>query len=226
MPATVISTANAEHYKWGGPNATDCDAWYLVRTPEINIIEELMPPGTSETLHHHVHARQFMFVLEGQLTLMVEHHDFLLHPGEGLEVAPGQLHQAINRSSANARFVVTSQPPSHDDRIEDSAAAPTPADDTAITALVLKIYRQMLAGHVDPTLITPEMSAALTPDTLVQAQMLFQQLGEPAKLTLKMHMPSADGTSYVYTGAFTTGDFQVLIEINKAGQVSGYRLVP
>jgi len=118
MPATVISAANAEHYTWGGPNSTDCDAWYLVRTPDLNIIEELMPPGTSETPHHHVHARQFFFVLAGELTLSVEHHDFLLHPGEGLEVAPGRLHQAINRSASPVRIVVTSQPPSHDDRIE------------------------------------------------------------------------------------------------------------
>jgi mannose-6-phosphate isomerase-like protein (cupin superfamily) len=232
MPATIITTANAEHYKWGGPNSTDCDAWYLVKTPDLNIIEELMPPGTAETPHHHVHARQFVFVLEGQLTMMVEHHDFLLHPSEGLEIAPGQVHQAINRSAAPVRFVMTSQPPSHDDRIED-AVAPTQqanpaatADTEAVTALVLKIYRQMMAGKVDPTLITPEMRAALTPDTLAQAQALFQQLGEPSKLTLKMHMPSAGGTSYVYSGTFTTGDFQVLIEINKAGQVSGYRLVP
>jgi mannose-6-phosphate isomerase-like protein (cupin superfamily) len=225
MPATIITTANAEHYKWGGPNSTDCDAWYLVKTADLNIIEELMPPGTSETPHHHVHARQFVFMLEGQLTMMVEHHDFLLHPGEGLEVAPRQMHQAINRSAAPVRFVMTSQPPSHDDRVEDSAAAAPPADDP-VTALVLKIYRQMMAGKVDPSLLTPEMNAALTPDTLVQAQILFQQLGEPSKLTMKMHMPSAGGTSYVYTGTFVTGDFQVLIDVNKAGQVSGYHLAP
>ena len=225
MPATIISTANAEHYKWGGASNADCDAWYLVKTPDLNIIEELMPPGTSETPHHHVHSRQFVFVLEGQLTMMVEHHDFLLRPNEGLEVAPGQMHQAINRSTASVRFVMTSQPPSHDDRVEDTTAA-APSKDDPVTALVLKIYRQMMAGKVDPTLLTPEMNAALTPATLAQAQMLFQQLGEPTKVTMKTHAPSATGTSYVYTGTFTTGDFQVLIEINKAGQVSGYRLAP
>jgi len=225
MPATIVSTANAEHYKWGGPNSTDCDAWYLVKTADLNVIEELMPPGTAETPHHHVRARQFVFVLEGQLTMMVEHHDFLLHPGDGLEVAPGQVHQAINRGAASARFTMTSQPPSHDDRVEDTAAAPASAED-AVTALVLKIYRQMMAGKVDRTLLTPQMNAALTPDTLAQAQALFQQLGEPSKLALKMHMPSPDGTSYVYTGTFKAGDFQVLIEVNKAGQVGGYRLVP
>jgi mannose-6-phosphate isomerase-like protein (cupin superfamily) len=229
MPATIISTANAEHYKWGGPNNTDCDAWYLVKVPELNVIEELMPPGTAETPHHHIRARQFVFVLEGQLTMMVEHHDFLVPPGEGLEVAPGQIHQAINRSSAPVRFTMTSQPPSHDDRVEDAAAvtpaAPSAAD-AAVTDLVLKLYRQMMAGKVDSTLLTPQMNAALTPDTLAQAQALFTQLGEPAKLVMNMHMPSAGGTSYVYTGTFTTGDFKVLIEINNAGQVSGYRLAP
>ena len=227
MPATIVSTANAEHYKWGGPQGTDCDGWYLVRTGELNIIEELMPPGASETLHHHVHARQFFFVLEGRLTLMVEHHDFLLGAGEGIEVAPGQLHQAINRGELPLRLIVTSQPPSHDDRVEDSAAAHAPAGSgDAVTALVLKIYRQMMAGKVDASLLTPEMNAALTPGVSAQAQALFLQLGEPSKLTLKMQMPSVDGTAYVYTGTFTTGDFKVLIELNKAGQVSGYRLAP
>jgi mannose-6-phosphate isomerase-like protein (cupin superfamily) len=119
MPASIISTTNAEHYKWGGPAGTDCDGWYLVRTPDLNIIEETMPPGTSETRHHHARARQFFFVLEGELTLEIEHHDFTLHAGEGIEIAPGQAHQAINRSAGTARILVTSQPPSHGDRIED-----------------------------------------------------------------------------------------------------------
>ena len=47
----------------------------------------------------------------------VDHHTFVLRPGEGLEISPGQKHQAINRSTAPTRFLVTSQPPSHGDRI-------------------------------------------------------------------------------------------------------------
>lgn len=119
MPTAIVSTANAEHYTWGGPANTDCDAWYLVRAASLNVIEELMPPGTFESPHRHVQARQFFFVLAGELTLAVERHDFLVHTGEGLEVAPGQTHRAINRSAAPARFLVVSQPPSHDDRVED-----------------------------------------------------------------------------------------------------------
>jgi mannose-6-phosphate isomerase-like protein (cupin superfamily) len=118
MPAKPISAANADHYKWGGPNGTDSDGWFLFRTPDLNIIEELMPPGASETRHHHIRARQFFYVLQGELTLEIDHQHHVLHTGEGIEVAPGQSHQAINRSDTPTRILVTSQPPSHGDRIE------------------------------------------------------------------------------------------------------------
>jgi mannose-6-phosphate isomerase-like protein (cupin superfamily) len=119
MPAKIVSRATAEHYTWGGPNKTDCDGWYLVRASELSVIEEAMPPGTQETRHHHARSRQFFYVLDGELTLEVEHHEFVLHAGEGLEIAPGQAHQARNRSQGLVRMVVTSQPPSHGDRVED-----------------------------------------------------------------------------------------------------------
>lgn len=108
-----ISTTTAEHYTWGDR----CDGWHLVRTTGLSIIEERMPPGTTETRHHHAHAHQFFYVLEGELTLEVEHEDHILCAGQGIEIAPGQAHQAINRSASPTRFLVTSQPPSHGDRI-------------------------------------------------------------------------------------------------------------
>jgi mannose-6-phosphate isomerase-like protein (cupin superfamily) len=114
MPAKPISNTTAEHYTWGN----NCDGWHLVRTPDLSIIEELMPPGTSETRHHHTRSRQFFYVLHGEFTIEIEHHDFTLKPGEGIEIAPGQAHQAINRSAAPVRIIVTSQPPSHGDRID------------------------------------------------------------------------------------------------------------
>ena len=101
----------------GRPQGTDCDGWHLVKTPELSIIEELIPPGASEVRHSHVHSRQFFYVLEGVLTLELDRHDHILHTGEGLEISPGQAHQAVNRSTRPVRILVTSQPPSHGDRI-------------------------------------------------------------------------------------------------------------
>jgi mannose-6-phosphate isomerase-like protein (cupin superfamily) len=51
----------------------------------------------------------------------LEYHDFTLRPGEGMEIAPGQVHMTMNHGSGPLRFVMTSQPPSHGDRIEDGA---------------------------------------------------------------------------------------------------------
>src|SRR5580700_5055315 len=118
MPAEIVSPATAEHYKWGGPKGTDCDGWHLVKTPGLSVIQEFMPPATSETRHSHARARQFFFVLEGELTMEVEYHQFVVKAGEGIEVSPGQRHQALNRSGGPVRMIVTSQPPSHGDRIE------------------------------------------------------------------------------------------------------------
>ena len=118
--ATIVSTANAEHYTWGGPEGTDSEAWWLVRDATLSVIEERMPPGTSETMHRHGLARQFFYVLEGQLTMAIEGETFLLRAGEGLEVSPGQPHQARNDGEEAVRFLVISQPPSHGDRIEEA----------------------------------------------------------------------------------------------------------
>jgi mannose-6-phosphate isomerase-like protein (cupin superfamily) len=57
-------------------------------------------------------------VLAGELTLVVEQQPVTLHPHQGLEIAPGELHQAVNRSAAPVRFLVASQPPSHGDRVD------------------------------------------------------------------------------------------------------------
>jgi mannose-6-phosphate isomerase-like protein (cupin superfamily) len=117
LTAQITCIDSAEHYKWGGPSGTDCDGWHLVKTSELSVIEEWMPPGTSEARHSHHRARQFFFVLEGELTMEVEHQDFLLGAGQGIEIAPGQQHQAINRGKHQVRMIVTSQPPSHGDRV-------------------------------------------------------------------------------------------------------------
>jgi len=111
--STLRSTANAEHYTWGEV----CDGWHLVRTPELSIIEEQMPPGAAEARHLHRRARQFFYVLAGELTLEVGGEELHLQPGEGVEIAPETPHQALNRSAGAVRFTVTSQPPSHGDRI-------------------------------------------------------------------------------------------------------------
>ena len=109
---SVISRETAEHYSWG----SGCDGWHLLRQDTLSVIEERMPPRTSEVLHRHRQATQFFYVLRGELHIDVDgvmHH---VPSGSGLEVRRGEPHQVFNNGSEPAEFLVVSQPPSHGDR--------------------------------------------------------------------------------------------------------------
>lgn len=113
-PVSVISLQTAEHYRWGDC----CDGWYLVKNDRLNVIQEKMPPGTSETRHLHHKAQQFFYVLAGDASLEVEGRVLVLHEREGALVPPGSRHRMQNRSKRDLEIVVTSEPPSHGDREE------------------------------------------------------------------------------------------------------------
>jgi mannose-6-phosphate isomerase-like protein (cupin superfamily) len=106
------STTNAEHYTWGSV----CDGWHLVRAECLSVIEERMPPDTAEQRHWHERARQFFYVLTGELTMAFDDRTVSLQARQGLEIAPGTPHQAKNISDADVHFLVVSSPPSHGDR--------------------------------------------------------------------------------------------------------------
>ena len=108
-----VSIANAEHYLWGD----GCDGWHLLQRSDVSVIQERVPAGAREVMHHHSLARQFFFILDGEGTLLIDGREVTLPRGCGLEVPPGVQHQFCNRSAADVRFLVVSVPPSHGDRI-------------------------------------------------------------------------------------------------------------
>ena len=116
----LVRAADANHYKWG----SDCDGWHLLRADTLSVIEERMPAGSAEQRHFHSKSRQFFYVLEGELTMEVDGRLYSLQARQGLEIAPGQPHQALNRSGADAPFLVISQLPSHRDRQPTQDFAP------------------------------------------------------------------------------------------------------
>jgi mannose-6-phosphate isomerase-like protein (cupin superfamily) len=115
LAPSPVSRENAEHYRWG----TDCDAWYLVKDPQLSVIEEFMPPGSAEIHHHHERAQQFFFILTGEVLIEINGENTLVQAGSGIRILPGTRHQIRNPSSVPVRFLVISQPPSHGDRIDD-----------------------------------------------------------------------------------------------------------
>jgi quercetin dioxygenase-like cupin family protein len=111
---SVKSRDTASHYNWG----EGCDGWVLFPNADITIIEERMPPGTKEVRHFHEKARQFFYVLSGELRMELEGQVYIIAAGSGLEVPPRSKHQALNDSAGEVRFLVTSSPTSHGDRVD------------------------------------------------------------------------------------------------------------
>ncbi|MCU1296941.1 MAG: hypothetical protein JWO91_1219 [Acidobacteriaceae bacterium] len=114
----MIDKQTAQHYSWGD----GCDGWHLVKTPTLSVIQERMPPGTSEVRHYHLKANQFFYVLRGILSFEVASpkdyaKEFDLDAGQGIEIIAGEIHQVRNRSASDVEFLVVSNPPSHADRV-------------------------------------------------------------------------------------------------------------
>src|SRR5438270_13408753 len=114
----MIKTVNrdqAEHYRWGD----NCDGWHLVKNEMLSVIEERMPPGTSEVFHHHRRAQQFFFVLSGRAEMDVGGETVAINTGEGVHIRPELVHRIRNSSLEYLHFLVISQPPSHGDRVTE-----------------------------------------------------------------------------------------------------------
>ena len=108
----AVSRVNAEHYRWGH----ECDAWHLVKDPEMTVIEELIPPGAAEVRHYHKKAQQFFYILSGEAMMHMDDGPVLIPSGSGIRVMPGVWHQIRNPSSGPLRLLVISHPPSHGDK--------------------------------------------------------------------------------------------------------------
>ena len=110
----MISKENAAHYAWG----QKCDGWHLVNIPDLSVIHERMPAGSTERRHFHKQSRQFFFILAGTLTLEIDDRRQVLLAHQGAEIPPGLHHRISNESADTAEFIVISHPHSHGDRVE------------------------------------------------------------------------------------------------------------
>jgi mannose-6-phosphate isomerase-like protein (cupin superfamily) len=108
----IVNRANADHYSWG----EGCDGWVLMPGPDLLVIEERMPPGTSERPHRHLKARQLFRVLSGELTMIVAGGRHVLGAGDCIGIGPGVVHQARNDSAGAISFLVISSPTVRGDR--------------------------------------------------------------------------------------------------------------
>ena len=105
---------NSEHYSWGD----NCSGWFLVNTPELSVIEELMPPNTAEKEHCHQFAQQYFEIKSGIATFKIEEEIIEVPSGSGIHISPRTKHCIFNNGKSDLEFVVISQPNTGGDRIE------------------------------------------------------------------------------------------------------------
>lgn len=109
----IVSKENAEHYIWG----QNCDGWHLLKSSNLSVIEERVPPGGSEVMHYHQRAHQFFYILSGIAVMEMDGRKITIEAQQGLSVPPKVPHRLINESKQDLLFITISSPISHGDRI-------------------------------------------------------------------------------------------------------------
>lgn len=99
---------------WGD----NCKAWSLHLSEGMQIKQESMPPGSSEKQHVHQSVTQFFYILKGTARIQVNDQTFALMKGMGLSIHPGLSHYISNPGIEDLEFLVCSNPPVGNDRIE------------------------------------------------------------------------------------------------------------
>jgi mannose-6-phosphate isomerase-like protein (cupin superfamily) len=112
----IKSIQNTEHYSWG----EGCDAWHLLKSTGLSVIQERMAPGTSERTHSHQRAQQLFYILSGEATFELNAERLVVKTHEALHVPAGAKHVVANNTGEDLEFLVISQPPAQGDRQDHS----------------------------------------------------------------------------------------------------------
>ncbi len=124
------------------------NADFLERTGSENMGARLwrMPPMSANTLHKHIRAEEFYFVLEGTGRLRVGEETLTVPKHGGVHVAPDQLRQVFNDTNEEVLWLIIGAP----EELEFLQGSKSAMD-------LSKIY------PVDPKQLPPELAGAEWP---------------------------------------------------------------
>jgi len=108
-----------------------------------------------------------------------------------------------------------------------SQTGATPSPDPAMLALAKNEFAQVQSGKIDRTLLSTEMSAALTDDKVATVKSSIGSLGAPVSFEQQRTGTQGDVRYAVYLVTFTNGSkLDFLIGVDGQGKVAGMRLLP
>ena len=104
---------NPEDLAWRPSNLMKIpNADYLERTGSENMGARLwrLPPGSANTLHKHIRAEEFYFVLEGTGRMRVGDETLTVQKHGGVHVGPEQLRQVFNYTDSEVLWLIIGAP--------------------------------------------------------------------------------------------------------------------
>ena len=104
------------------------------------------PPGSANTLHKHIRAEEFYFVLEGTGRIRVDGQTLTVPKHGAAHVGPDQLRQVFNDTEEETLWLIMGAP----EELEFLPGAPNPPD-------LKLIYPE------DPTQLPPELQGSVWP---------------------------------------------------------------
>lgn len=90
------------------PAARNMKTRVVLQTPDVRVVEYVLPPGDTHTWHHHSEVTDRIYCLEGEIAVDIRDppRTERLHPGQTLTVAPGVVHRAGNPAEHVSRYLL------------------------------------------------------------------------------------------------------------------------
>ena len=91
---------------------------YLMQGPRMNFAIVQFMPGQDFQAHYHEVMEENFYVLEGNVTIVVNGTPHDLNPGQFIHIEPNEAHYVINRSASVVRMAASLAPYREADKIE------------------------------------------------------------------------------------------------------------
>jgi quercetin dioxygenase-like cupin family protein len=108
-----IVNEKEKEYRFG-----DSGPKYLMQGPRMNFAVVQFKPGQDFQAHYHNVMEENFFVIEGNVTIVVDGTPHDLNPGQLIHIEPKEVHYVINRSSSTVRMIASLAPYKDGDKVE------------------------------------------------------------------------------------------------------------
>ena len=91
---------------------------YLMQGPKINFAVVQFMPGQDFRAHYHNVMEENFYILEGEVTIVVDGKPNTISKGQMIHIEPKEVHYVINQSSARVKMVACLAPYQDKDKVE------------------------------------------------------------------------------------------------------------